>query len=86
MFPALDYDPKFVPEPSEQYHPKRVKDFIGDDTLAEIIMKSKWYINEIVVKEYSEGNVTCFGDAVHRHPPMNGLSSNTCIQGSFNLA
>ena len=28
----------------------------------------------------------CLGDAVHRHPPMNGLGSNTCIQDSFNLA
>ena len=26
------------------------------------------------------------GDAVHRHPPMNGLGSNTCIQDAFNLA
>jgi 2-polyprenyl-6-methoxyphenol hydroxylase-like FAD-dependent oxidoreductase len=28
----------------------------------------------------------CLGDAVHRHPPMNGLGSNTCIQDAFNLA
>lgn len=28
----------------------------------------------------------CLGDAVHRHPPFNGLGSNTCIQDSFNLA
>jgi 2-polyprenyl-6-methoxyphenol hydroxylase-like FAD-dependent oxidoreductase len=49
-------------------------------------MKSKWYINEIVAKEYAKGNVICLGDAVHRHPPMNGLGSNTCIQDSFNLA
>jgi hypothetical protein len=26
------------------------------------------------------------GDAVHRHPPFNGLGSNTCIQDAFNLA
>jgi len=23
---------------------------------------------------------------VHRHPPANGLGSNTCIQDAFNLA
>ena len=86
MFPALDYDPESGPEPSEQDYLKRIKEFIGDDTPAEIIMKSKWYINEIVAKEYSKGNVICLGDAVHRHPPMNGLGSNTCIQDSFNLA
>lgn len=28
----------------------------------------------------------CLGDAVHRHPPMNGLGSNTCIQDAANLA
>lgn len=26
------------------------------------------------------------GDAVHRHPPFNGLGSNTCVQDAFNLA
>jgi 2-polyprenyl-6-methoxyphenol hydroxylase-like FAD-dependent oxidoreductase len=26
------------------------------------------------------------GDAVHQHPPMLGLGSNTCIQDAFNLA
>lgn len=28
----------------------------------------------------------CLGDAVHRHPPLNGLGSNTCVQDSYNLA
>lgn len=28
----------------------------------------------------------CLGDAVHRHPPLNGLGSNTCIQDAYNLA
>ncbi len=28
----------------------------------------------------------CFGDSTHRHPPFNGLGSNTCIQDAFNLA
>ena len=28
----------------------------------------------------------CLGDATHRHPPFNGLGSNTCIQDAFNLA
>jgi hypothetical protein len=28
----------------------------------------------------------CLGDAVHRHPPFNGLGSNTCVQDAFNLA
>ncbi len=28
----------------------------------------------------------CLGDAVHRHPPANGLGSNTAVQDSYNLA
>ncbi len=28
----------------------------------------------------------CVGDAVHRHPPIFGLGSNTCIQDAYNLA
>ena len=28
----------------------------------------------------------CLGDAVHRHPPVFGLGSNTCLQDSYNLA
>ena len=34
---------------------------------------------------YSEGRVFGMGDAVHKHPPLNGLGSNTCIQDAFNL-
>jgi 2,4-dichlorophenol 6-monooxygenase len=30
--------------------------------------------------------VFCAGDAVHRHPPSNGLGSNTSIQDAWNLA
>jgi 2,4-dichlorophenol 6-monooxygenase len=30
--------------------------------------------------------VFCGGDAVHRHPPSNGLGANTSVQEAFNLA
>ena len=32
------------------------------------------------------GRVFCMGDACHRHPPSNGLGSNTSIQDAYNLA
>jgi 2,4-dichlorophenol 6-monooxygenase len=32
------------------------------------------------------GRVFIMGDAAHRHPPSNGLGSNTSIQDSFNIA
>jgi 2,4-dichlorophenol 6-monooxygenase len=35
---------------------------------------------------HANGRVFCMGDAIHRHPPSNGLGSNTSIQDSFNLA
>ncbi|KAF5006061.1 hypothetical protein FDECE_7543 [Fusarium decemcellulare] len=84
LFPNRDYASKV--EPSREAYLKRVREFIGDDTPAEILNVSKWFINETVAEEYSRGNVFCLGDAVHRHPPMNGLGSNTCIQDAFNLA
>ena len=86
LFPSIGYDPKTAARPSDEEYLGRVKEFIGDDTPVEMIRVSKWYINEIVAKIYSKGRVFCLGDAVHRHPPMNGLGSNTCIQDSFNLA
>lgn len=74
-------------QPSNEEYLKRVKELIGDDDIpAEILGVSKWFINETVAEEYSRGNVFCLGDAVHRHPPFNGLGSNTCIQDAYNLA
>ena len=74
-------------EASEAEIMGRVKELIGDDSI-DIKLKNKsiWRINECYAKEYSKGNVFCLGDAVHRHPPHNGLGSNTCIQDAFNLA
>ncbi|KAK0614892.1 putative 2,4-dichlorophenol 6-monooxygenase [Bombardia bombarda] len=84
--PSFDYKTN---KPSEEEYIKRVKELIGDDnTPVEITATSHWYINETYAKTYSNGsgNVFCLGDAVHRHPPMNGLGSNTCIQDAYNLA
>jgi 2-polyprenyl-6-methoxyphenol hydroxylase-like FAD-dependent oxidoreductase len=72
---------------SEEAYIARAKDMIGDDSIdVKILDVSKWWINETVAEYYSDGNVFCLGDAVHRHPPFNGLGSNTCIQDAFNLA
>ena len=66
---------------------ERVQELVGDDSI-EIKLKNKsiWKTNECYAEEYSKGNIHCLGDAVHRHPPHNGLGSNTCIQDAFNLA
>ncbi|KAH6721692.1 FAD binding domain-containing protein [Leptodontidium sp. MPI-SDFR-AT-0119] len=73
--------------PSHEEYVKCVKTIVGDQSIpVEILGISKWFINEIVAEYYSEGNIFCLGDAVHRHPPINGLGSNTCIQDAYNLA
>ncbi|KAK2595121.1 hypothetical protein QQS21_007147 [Conoideocrella luteorostrata] len=74
-------------EATKDEYVARLKEVIGDDSVVpQILNVSKWWINETVAEYYSEGNVFCLGDAVHRHPPFNGLGSNTCIQDAFNLA
>jgi 2,4-dichlorophenol 6-monooxygenase len=45
-----------------------------------------WDLNSLSASVYQRGRVFCMGDAVHRHPPSNGLGSNTAIQDAFNLA
>lgn len=55
LFPTQNFDTQI--QPSKEEYLERVKDFIGDDTPAEILDISRWYINEIVAKEYSQGNM-----------------------------
>jgi 2,4-dichlorophenol 6-monooxygenase len=43
-------------------------------------------VNHQYATTISGGRVFCVGDAIHRHPPTNGLGSNTSIQDSYNLA
>ena len=45
-----------------------------------------WTVNHQFATTIARGRVFCAGDAVHRHPPTNGLGSNTSIQDSYNLA
>lgn len=65
----------------------RVRSVIGDNTV-DISIKgvSRWTMNKMWATRYGEGRVWCMGDAVHRHPPMNGLGSNTSVADGYNLA
>ena len=66
---------------------KIISGMIGDASVAvKVLGISPWLVNRVIAEKYSVGRVFCAGDAVHRHPPWNGLGSNTCIQDSFNLA
>jgi 2,4-dichlorophenol 6-monooxygenase len=75
------------PEPTTEDFRQRIRESVGDDSLPfEIRSTSMWTVNDVIAERYSEGRVFCMGDAVHRHPPTNGLGSNTCVQDAFNLA
>jgi 2,4-dichlorophenol 6-monooxygenase len=63
------------------------RNLIGDgDVPIRVKSTSLWTVNHLYATRYSEGRVFCMGDAVHRHPPSNGLGSNTSIQDAYNLA
>jgi 2,4-dichlorophenol 6-monooxygenase len=63
-----------------------VRNLVGDETLeVKVTSTSTWTVNEMYAGRYASGRVFCAGDAVHRHPPTNGLGSNTSIQDAFNL-
>jgi 2,4-dichlorophenol 6-monooxygenase len=63
-----------------------VRNLVGDESLdVTVTSTSTWTVNEMYAGCYSKGRVHCMGDAVHRHPPTNGLGSNTSIQDSYNL-
>ena len=63
-----------------------VRNLVGDEKLeVKVTSTSTWTVNEMYAGYYSRGRVHCMGDAVHRHPPTNGLGSNTSIQDAYNL-
>ncbi|MFE5812338.1 FAD-dependent oxidoreductase [Streptomyces sp. NPDC056479] len=76
-----------APDLTEEYALSVVRQLVGDDDIPVTIKSSSaWTVNEMYAETYANGRVFCAGDAVHRHPPSNGLGSNTSIQDSYNLA
>ncbi|MFC0582200.1 FAD-dependent oxidoreductase [Micrococcoides hystricis] len=76
-----------VPEVTEADALQVVRNLIGvPDLDAEITGISLWGNNEQYATHMQSGRVFCAGDATHKHPPSNGLGSNTSIQDSYNLA
>lgn len=57
-----------------------------DDFEMRVKSASPWTVNHEYATTISKGRVFCAGDAIHRHPPTNGLGSNTSIQDAYNLA
>jgi 2,4-dichlorophenol 6-monooxygenase len=76
-----------APDLTEEYALSVVRQLVGDDDIPVTIKSSSaWTVNEMYAETYINGRVLCAGDAVHRHPPSNGLGSNTSIQDAYNLA
>lgn len=63
------------------------RQLIGDPELEiELLSANTWTVNNCFATHMQKGRVFIMGDAAHRHPPSNGLGSNTSIQDGFNLA
>ena len=63
------------------------RQLVGDPELEiELISANTWTVNNMYATNMQKGRVFIMGDAAHRHPPSNGLGSNTSIQDAFNLA
>lgn len=75
------------PELSDEFVRELAVALVGtDDFEMRVTSRSPWTINHEYATRIADGRVFCVGDAIHRHPPTNGLGSNTSIQDSYNLA
>ena len=76
-----------APKVDKDFATKVARDLVGDPELEiDLLSVSTWTVNNMYAKKMTKGRVFCAGDATHRHPPSNGLGSNTSIQDGFNLA
>jgi 2,4-dichlorophenol 6-monooxygenase len=75
------------PDVDEALAKKVARDLIGDQDLEiDVESVSTWTVNNLYATHMQNRRVFCMGDATHRHPPSNGLGSNTSIQDAHNLA
>lgn len=77
------------PEPvvDEAMATQVARQLVGDPELEiELLSANTWTVNNKHATHMQKGRVFIMGDAAHRHPPSNGLGSNTSIQDGFNLA
>jgi 2,4-dichlorophenol 6-monooxygenase len=82
----FDPDHTVLSELSEDHLLQRIRAAVGEDIEAEILGLAGWQVRAQVADRYSSGNVFCMGDAVHRHPPTNGLGLNMSVADAHNLA
>jgi len=75
------------PELTEDQAKTIIRSLVGDPEIKiDLTAISYWTVNNVHATRMQTGRVFVMGDAAHRHPPSNGLGSNTSIQDAFNLA
>ena len=75
------------PEMSNEAAAGIIRSLVGDPHLeVDVTGVSYWTVNDAWATHMQRGRVFIAGDAAHRHPPSNGLGSNTSIQDAFNLS
>jgi 2,4-dichlorophenol 6-monooxygenase len=75
------------PELTEDQAKGIIRQLVGDPDIAiDLTAISYWTVNNVYATHMQNNRVFVMGDAAHRHPPSNGLGSNTSIQDAFNLA
>jgi 2,4-dichlorophenol 6-monooxygenase len=75
------------PQVTPEFATSVARQLVGDPNLEiELLSANTWTVNNRYATRTTNGRVFCMGDAIHRHPPSNGLGSNTSIQDAFNLA
>ncbi len=81
------YDPREgEPNLAEATLVERIRRHVGDPSLdVEIKNVGTWTVNHLLAPRYRVNRTFIAGDAAHRHPPANGLGSNTSVQDSYNL-
>ena len=76
-----------APEVDESFATGVARQLVGDPDLEiELVSASTWTVNNMYATHMQKERVFIMGDAAHRHPPSNGLGSNTSIQDAFNLS
>ena len=76
-----------APDVTPEFATGVARQLVGDPDLEiDLISANTWTVNNAYAAHMQKDRVFIMGDAAHRHPPSNGLGSNTSIQDAYNLA
>lgn len=81
------HDPAVDPleEMTEERLIDRIRTLVGEEVDPEILGLAGWQVRAQVAPRYHNDRVFMMGDAVHRHPPTNGLGLNMSVADAYNL-